>query len=223
MDRNRRSACAGIGDRHGPVPAILALAEDFPRLWNAPSTKAKDKKRLLRLLIKDITIQRTGPKVVTLGIRWQGDACEEIQVDRPPSVVEQVRYRDDMVERVRDLAQNLTDDQIARHLNDDGHRPSKGTSFTVSMVRWIRFKHEIPAPELKRPDELTVKQVADKFGVKPGVVYYWIERGLIPVRRRNRGSPCWLTLSPEKEQELREWVRSSTRIRKSSKQSEGVL
>ena len=31
---------------------VAALAQDFPRLWNAPTTKAKDKKRILRLLIK---------------------------------------------------------------------------------------------------------------------------------------------------------------------------
>jgi hypothetical protein len=32
---------------------VLALAKDFPRLWNAPTTTAKDRKRMLRLLIKD--------------------------------------------------------------------------------------------------------------------------------------------------------------------------
>ena len=30
---------------------VAALAQDFPRLWNAPTTQAKDKKRILRLLI----------------------------------------------------------------------------------------------------------------------------------------------------------------------------
>ena len=37
---------------------ILALAKEFPRLWNAPTTPAKDKKRMLRLLVKDITVER---------------------------------------------------------------------------------------------------------------------------------------------------------------------
>jgi hypothetical protein len=34
---------------------IVALSEDFPRIWNASTTKSKDKKRMLRLIIKDIT------------------------------------------------------------------------------------------------------------------------------------------------------------------------
>jgi hypothetical protein len=35
---------------------ILQLARDFPRLWTAPTTAAHDRKRMLRLLIRDITV-----------------------------------------------------------------------------------------------------------------------------------------------------------------------
>ena len=51
---------------------LLTLAKDFPRLWNNPSTSSKDRKRILRLLIKDITIKKcdTGKKAI-LHIRWQ--------------------------------------------------------------------------------------------------------------------------------------------------------
>src|SRR6266704_2954620 len=37
---------------------VLALARDLPRLWHAPTTQSKDRKRMLRLLIKDITVER---------------------------------------------------------------------------------------------------------------------------------------------------------------------
>ena len=37
---------------------VLALATDLPRLWHAPTTQAKDRKRMLRLLIKDITVEK---------------------------------------------------------------------------------------------------------------------------------------------------------------------
>src|SRR5450631_2961301 len=37
---------------------VLALARDLPRLWHAPTTQSKDRKRMLRLLIKDITVVR---------------------------------------------------------------------------------------------------------------------------------------------------------------------
>ena len=38
---------------------ILDLAVDFPALWTASSTSARDRKRLLRLLIRDITVETT--------------------------------------------------------------------------------------------------------------------------------------------------------------------
>jgi len=51
---------------------ILQLASDFPRLWTAPTTAARDRKRMLRLLIRDITVVKgPEPKLLRLHIRWQ--------------------------------------------------------------------------------------------------------------------------------------------------------
>ena len=54
---------------------ILELATGFPTLWAAPTTSARDRKRLLRLLIRDITVTRgPEPKRLCLNLRWQGGA-----------------------------------------------------------------------------------------------------------------------------------------------------
>lgn len=82
------------------------------------------------------------------------------------------------------------------------------------MIKWIRYRYQIPAAKLIRPEELTVQQVAERFGVSSNVVYYWIERGVIPARRVNSGMPCWVTLAETDEQKLRDWVRNSPRIQK---------
>ena len=37
---------------------ILQLASDFPRLWTAQTAAARDRKRMLRLLIRDITVTK---------------------------------------------------------------------------------------------------------------------------------------------------------------------
>jgi len=80
------------------------------------------------------------------------------------------------------------------------------------MIGWIRCKHRIPAVKLRRPDELTVDEIASKFCVSTGVVYYWIERQILPARQLAANRPYWITLSEQKEKELRAWVRSSKRI-----------
>ena len=72
---------------------ILKLAGDFPRLWTAPTTSARDRKRMLRVLIKDITVAKgSEPKQLKLQIRWQGGATETIELCLPKSRAEAVRY-----------------------------------------------------------------------------------------------------------------------------------
>jgi DNA invertase Pin-like site-specific DNA recombinase len=199
---------------------VMRLAADFPRLWNAPTTKAKDKKRMLRLLIKDITVERIGEqRLVILHVRWQGGACEDIRVNLPPKAADVVRYPGETVERVRELARDHSDDQLAKVLNQEGRRPTKGDTFTVAIVRWIRYKHRIAAPVLKRAEEHTVKELAQRLNVSTHVVYYWLERGVIEGRRLNGGAPYWITLSPKKECELRARVRDSTKLQKRRKRA----
>src|SRR5205823_7450196 len=53
---------------------VLALARDLPRLWHAPTTQAKDRKRMLRLIIKDVTVEKLKQKQLAVHIRWQGGA-----------------------------------------------------------------------------------------------------------------------------------------------------
>ena len=56
---------------------ILQLANDFPRLWAAATTTPRDRKRILRLLVRDITVTRgPKPKAVKLHVCWQGGATE---------------------------------------------------------------------------------------------------------------------------------------------------
>jgi DNA invertase Pin-like site-specific DNA recombinase len=194
---------------------ILSLAKDLPHLWNLPTTKDKDRKRILRLLIKDITVEKLSElRQVILHVRWQGGACEDIKLDLPQKVFDKWRYPKEIIERVKNFAHTLTDNQIAEKLNKDGLVSAKGSPFTKSIVSWIRYKYSVPSAELKRPEELTVKQFSEKFGISLHVVYYWIAQGLLNVRRINSRAPYWIMLDSEKEKELRQKVFQSTKIQK---------
>jgi DNA invertase Pin-like site-specific DNA recombinase len=191
---------------------VLALARDFPRLWHAPTTEAKDRKRMLRLLIKDITVEKSTPKQLLLHIRWQGGACSDAQVELPLNIADRLRYPTELVERIRALAETLTDTQVAEQLNQEGPVSPKGKAFTASMIQWVRYKHRIKGPQLKHPDELTVEQVVERFGVSRHVVYYWIERGHVDARQLKPGTPYWISLDSEQEKMLADWVSNSSRI-----------
>lgn len=191
---------------------VLKLAQDLPRLWKSKATSAKDKKRILQLLIQDITVEKPKRGKVILHLRWQGGQCEDLAVELPRPAAERWRHSESLVQRVRELARDYSDTEIATQLNAEGLKSNKGNPFTRSSVSWIRHKHAIPPVDKKQAGEQTVQEVSQQFGVSPGVVYYWIAHKIISARRLNNGSPYWITINSQKERELEKWVRESNRI-----------
>jgi hypothetical protein len=195
---------------------ILQLGKDFPRLWKAPTTSACDRKRMLRLLTRDITVVKgTEPKLLHLQIRWQGGATETIDVRRQPSRAEAVRYPDPFVAKIRTMAEKDDDEEIVLRLNGEGLTSSTGKPFTVSIVRWIRFKHRIPGPSLPT-GALTVSQVRERYGVSLWVVHYWIERGVVSAEQRRPNAPYAIAIDDAVDRRLRKWVANSGHLHPSS-------
>jgi DNA invertase Pin-like site-specific DNA recombinase len=194
---------------------VMALAKDFPQLWKAPSTSAKDRKRMLRLLIRDITVERRAEaRQVIMHIRWQGGHSVDVQVDLPPPIADRLRYPSAVREQVKALAKQFADDEIAEHLNHAGQVSAAGKPFDGSKIKWIRYCCRIPAVERKQPGEMTVSQLAAHIGVSQHVVYYWIERNVISARQIKPNTPYWITIDKTKERELRAWVRNSAHMKR---------
>jgi hypothetical protein len=202
---------------------ILQLASDFPRLWTAQTTAARDRKRMLRLLVKDITVTKgQEPKLLRLHIRWQGGAIETIELRLSPNRAEAVRYPDAFVAHIRALAATHDDDEIVALLNRDDLKSSTGRRFTVAMIRWIRHTHHIPSPP-PPTDTFNVKQVRERYGVSLWVVYYWIDKGLITAQKRKLGLPYVITIPDATDHKLREWVANSSRIAVPTRIEQGAV
>jgi len=192
---------------------VLQLARNLPALWRNTETAWKDKKRILQLLISDITVRKPEPRVALLQVRWKGGVCEELRVELPRAAADRWRHDDALIERVRELTRTLDDAGIAALLNDEGLRTNKGNCFTIKSIKWIRHKHNIPRADDRKAGELTVTEAAERLRVSPGVIYYWINKGLIPGRRHNAGSPWLLAITPQLEQELVKRIAQSTRMK----------
>ena len=201
--------------RKGPMPPreeIEALARDLPQLWAAPTTSAKDRKRLVRALIADVTLMSdpVGPRL-RIGIRWRTGASEEVVASRWKSAVQSRRTSADVVTVVARLAPERTDAEIADALNVEGHTTGTGRAFDVEAVRWLRFTHRIRSRPLLAPGELTVEQVATHLGVTASAVYYWIEHGQLVARRTPAGRLC-VPFSPEVAGACRQRMASSRHL-----------
>ncbi|WP_341314746.1 recombinase family protein [Paraburkholderia sp. IMGN_8] len=193
---------------------VLALARDLPRLWRAPTTETKDRKRMLRLLIADITVEDLRAlRQVVLHIRWHGGTCSDVTVTRCVPIADRLRYPAETVERVRALSHTLPDEQIAQTLNTQGVPSSRGKPFTATMVKWIRYRYAIPAARLQRLDEVTVKQLAGELGVSIHFVHYWIKQGKIAARQIDGRGPWWITINAQQRSNLHDQIRNSVHFK----------
>ena len=61
---------------------IRALAADFPALWNNPATPMRERKRLIRLLITDVTLTR-GEDTITAAVRLPGGQHHTLHLPIP--------------------------------------------------------------------------------------------------------------------------------------------
>jgi DNA invertase Pin-like site-specific DNA recombinase len=81
-----QAALAAQLQDQAPLPGPRELrdtAASLPALWHAPTTSSKDRKRLLRTLLGDITIMPAAdPAQLRIGLRWNSGATEELLTAR---------------------------------------------------------------------------------------------------------------------------------------------
>ena len=189
-----QAAAAAAHAAAAPLPprtAIEALATDLPRLWAAPTTRHKDRKRLLRTLVADVTL-KSEPVAdqVHIGIHWRSGATDAVLVRRPLAVIAR-RTPAGAIDFVRRDSER-SDQDLAAALNAAGFTTGTRRPFDGAAVRWLRFAYRIPlAPSatLAR-GEVAVADVAARLGISATAVYDWIAQGDLEARRDHRGRWC---------------------------------
>lgn len=78
-EQQRRADRLTLGEEQ--KAQVVALATDFPRLWNDPRTAPRDRKRLIRMLIEDVTLLKSTE--ITAHVRFQGGAVRARTLPRP--------------------------------------------------------------------------------------------------------------------------------------------
>ncbi len=170
-----------------PLPGraeLEKLAADLPGLWHDPATGNKDRKRLLRTLIADVTLLPEPDKAkARIGIHWHAGATDELCVSRAVHPGTAKRSPSPAIEMVRELGPVTASAELAGQLNAAGLRTGHGRPFDVKAVQWIRCAYHIPAPEPYADGEVSVAEAAGKLDCSTGVIYYWIKTGQLTTRR----------------------------------------
>jgi DNA invertase Pin-like site-specific DNA recombinase len=142
---------------------ILALAADFPAIWNDPNTPQRERKRMLGLLIEDVTLIKQ--REITAAVRFRGGATTTLTLPRPLTP-QQLRATHEPVRRqIDELLDEYTDAQVARILNEQQMRTGAGDTFDTVSVKWVRYSAKIKSLKERLLDAgwLTVKQVSARL------------------------------------------------------------
>jgi excisionase family DNA binding protein len=184
-------------------PELEKLAADLPGLWNAPTTSHKDRKRLLRTVIADITLlPEPDQHKARIGIRWHTGAADEITVARVAHTGTAKRSPSPAVAMVIELGPTTPTAELADQLNAAGLTTGTGAPFDVKAVQWIRHAYHVPAPNPYADGEISVAEAAARLGTSTGVVYDWIKTGKLDARR-GPGSRLCIPWTEQAEAECR--------------------
>jgi DNA invertase Pin-like site-specific DNA recombinase/DNA-binding transcriptional MerR regulator len=171
---------------------VLALAEDFPALWNDPATPMRERKRLLRLLITDVTLTRGDDGATCCQVRFTGGQHHTLTLPRPLTAAEQHTTSPATVELIDQLLNDHPFDEIATILNSRGITGGWGRAFTVQNLAALCHARGLSthASRLRSTGMLTTGEIAADLKVTPQTIGKWHRRGLITGRRTDGRGEC---------------------------------
>jgi hypothetical protein len=163
-DRQRNTDRLAVDDE--ARRRVLALATDFPIVWRDPRTPERERKRMLALLLEDVTL--TKKSQITVAVRFRAGATTILTLPRPLTAQQLRATNPDVRQQIDALLGEYTDAQVARVLNERGLHTGAGDAFDAVSVQWGRVSAKLPSlkARLLSAGMLTTKQLGDKLGVE---------------------------------------------------------
>lgn len=159
--------------------SVMALATDFPRLWRDPSTSDRDRKRMVRLLIEDVTlIKRDG---ISAHVRFKGGTTTTLTLPAAQCAWQTWQTPPEVVAQIDRLLDHHTDRQIATILNRRGLRAGKGGLFSERIIARLRKHYGLKSyyDRLREAGMLTLDEMAAELAVHPTTIKQWHKHGLL--------------------------------------------
>ncbi len=126
-ERSRLAALEQAPLTKGEREAVARLARDLPRLWDAETTTDRDRKQLLRELIREVVVTvHAAERRAEVELCWEGGARSELGVRLNARGPSGGRIAEDTLELIRRLPEHHPDRQIAQILSRQ--RRSRGAA-----------------------------------------------------------------------------------------------
>lgn len=174
---------------------VLDLVRDFPRLWCDPGTPDRERKRMARLLIEDITLIKADG--IRAHVRLKGGATRTLTLSRPRQAWELRQTDRAIVEAIDRWLDDQADGQIASRLDAAGYRSGGGHRFTARIVARIRRDYGLMGryDRLRARGLQTLSELAECLGICTKTVQAWRHAGLVRAYAYNDKGECLYELS----------------------------
>jgi DNA invertase Pin-like site-specific DNA recombinase len=184
---------------------VRHLAGDLPALWRAATTTMVDRKRLLRLVVTEVTlITHPEQRQATFSVLWCGGAVTHHTADCPPIGMHQ-RTETSVLDRLANLASHRPDHRVADCLNAEGSRTRTGKEWTYARVHSMRKQHGIPTgcplesehAAARADGFLSSRIAAERLCVSLSLVNLWVKHGALLHDQRVPASKVWVRLTDD--------------------------
>jgi DNA invertase Pin-like site-specific DNA recombinase len=163
---------------------VMSLVQDLPALWNDSKTPPRERKRMLGLLIEDVTLIKR--EQIIAHVRFRGGATRTLSLPLPLNAWQGRTTSPAVVTEIDALLEQHTDGEVARILNQRGLETGAGAPFSSQSIRWVR--HAAGLRSLKQrlcaAGWLTTQEFSVKLGVHYSTLKEWRRKSLI------HGRPC---------------------------------
>jgi len=145
---------------------IMAIATDFARIWSDPNVPDREKKRIVRLLIEDVTLLQ-GAKKISINVKFKGGAMHQTSVDRPLRAWEMWTTDQEVIKEIDRLLDTNTASEIAEILNEKGFVSGTGKPFNNQKIKGLIFEYKLNTryERLKEKGLFTLAEAAARLNV----------------------------------------------------------
>lgn len=169
---------------------LLSLATDFPKIWKDPSVEPRERKRILRLLIEDVTLIN-GEKI-QIHVRLRGGATRSLSVAKPLPIAQIRKTKPEVVVEIDKLLDQHCDREVAEILNQQGRRTWQNAPFNLKKIAHIRqaFNLQCRYNRLRAKGLLTAKEMSVQHGVTTTTINLWAREGRLRKHRYDNARRC---------------------------------
>lgn len=174
---------------------IAALASDFPRLWQDPQTPDRERKRMVRLLLEDVTLVRG--EQIAAHVRFKGGITKTLTLPRSLNAWEERITPPAVIAEIDRLMDDHTDKEIVDILNQRGTRSGQGRSFHSRVIARLRRDYQLKPryDRLREKGLLTLAEISSRLNVPPLTIRTWKNHGLLKAYPAN-DKDAWLYEDP---------------------------